>query len=132
VTCEVAPHHLFLTVEDLDRLGHNWGQVRPRLATPEDQQSLWDNMEYIDCFATDHGLLPSVHNIAKQKLLVIYIYTFHFIPHCLLLIMWHVDAAHIYHVDAVFVPNNGNYNSLLYNHFRQSVVIARNILKYFF
>ena len=55
VTCEVSPHHLFLTIEDLERLGQSKGQVRPRLASPEDQQALWDNLEYIDCFATDHG-----------------------------------------------------------------------------
>ena len=55
VTCEVAPHHLFLTSDDLDRIGEGRGQVRPMLVTPEDQQALWDNMDIIDCFATDHG-----------------------------------------------------------------------------
>jgi carbamoyl-phosphate synthase/aspartate carbamoyltransferase/dihydroorotase len=30
-------------------------EVRPRLADPEDQNALWDNLEYIDCFATDHA-----------------------------------------------------------------------------
>lgn len=55
VTCEVSPHHLFLSLEDLENLGQCKGQVRPRLATLEDQQALWDNLEYIDCFASDHG-----------------------------------------------------------------------------
>lgn len=52
VTCEVAPHHLFLSIEDgvEGRLS-----VRPRLATQDDQQALWDHLEYIDCFATDHA-----------------------------------------------------------------------------
>ncbi|KAK6038235.1 Aspartate/ornithine carbamoyltransferase, carbamoyl-P binding domain protein [Cooperia oncophora] len=29
--------------------------VRPRLATVEDRNALWANLEYIDCFATDHA-----------------------------------------------------------------------------
>jgi len=29
--------------------------VRPRLVTEEDRQCLWDNIDIIDCFATDHG-----------------------------------------------------------------------------
>lgn len=55
VTCEVAPHHLFLNQTDLERIGYGKGEVRPTLGTPEDQQALWDNMDIIDCFATDHG-----------------------------------------------------------------------------
>lgn len=55
VTCEVAPHHLFLTTDDLDNIGGLRGRVKPNLVTKEDQQSLWDNMDIIDCFATDHG-----------------------------------------------------------------------------
>ncbi len=55
VTCEVAPHHLFLSAEDLPRLGAGRGEVRPRLAARADQQALWDNLDVIDCFATDHA-----------------------------------------------------------------------------
>ncbi|XP_006819567.1 LOW QUALITY PROTEIN: multifunctional protein CAD-like [Saccoglossus kowalevskii] len=55
VTCEVAPHHLFLTSGDLDVLGHGRGQVRPMLGTKADQDALWENMDIIDCFATDHA-----------------------------------------------------------------------------
>lgn len=55
VTCEAAPHHLFLTVDDLDRIGHGRGRVCPPLATQEDQKALWDNLDIIDCFATDHA-----------------------------------------------------------------------------
>lgn len=55
VTCEVTPHHLFLSQEDLPRLGAGRGDVRPRLATPADRQALWDNLEVIDCFASDHA-----------------------------------------------------------------------------
>ncbi|XP_054016836.1 CAD protein [Hylaeus anthracinus] len=55
VTCEVCPHHLFLCEEDLERIGHGRGQVRPILGTKEDQQALWENLDVIDCFATDHA-----------------------------------------------------------------------------
>ncbi|XP_018404627.1 PREDICTED: CAD protein [Cyphomyrmex costatus] len=55
VTCEVCPQYLFLCQEDLDRIGHGRGNVRPTLGTKEDQQALWDNIDIIDCFATDHA-----------------------------------------------------------------------------
>lgn len=55
MTCEVAPHHLFLCQEDLRRIGEGRGQVRPMLGTREDMESLWENLDTIDCFATDHG-----------------------------------------------------------------------------
>lgn len=55
VTCEVTPHHLFLSKDDLPALGPGRGEVSPRLATLEDRQSLWDNLEVIDCFASDHA-----------------------------------------------------------------------------
>lgn len=52
VTCEVAPHHLLLTKDDVpDQLR----AVKPPLGTAEDVQALWDNLKIIDCFATDHG-----------------------------------------------------------------------------
>ncbi|TAK12505.1 MAG: hypothetical protein EPO32_08410 [Anaerolineae bacterium] len=55
VTCEVCPHHLFLTLEDAPRLGAGRCEVRPRLATPADQEALWEHLDVIDCFATDHA-----------------------------------------------------------------------------
>jgi carbamoyl-phosphate synthase/aspartate carbamoyltransferase/dihydroorotase len=55
VTCEVAPHHLFLTTADIPPDAPGMGEVRPRLANSEDQESLWDNLDVIDCFATDHA-----------------------------------------------------------------------------
>jgi carbamoyl-phosphate synthase/aspartate carbamoyltransferase/dihydroorotase len=60
VTCEVCPHHLFLT-QDLTGFGNLSGltpgrkEVRPRLATQRDVDALWDNLDVIDCFATDHA-----------------------------------------------------------------------------
>jgi dihydroorotase-like cyclic amidohydrolase len=55
VTCEVAPHHLFLTVDDVASLGGGRSEVRPRLAMPADCAALWENLDVIDCFATDHA-----------------------------------------------------------------------------
>lgn len=54
VSCEVAPHHLFLDETDLPRLGP-WGLMRPPLARPIDRQALWANLDAVDCIATDHA-----------------------------------------------------------------------------
>lgn len=54
VTCEVCPHHLFLTLADCG-LGPGYQEVRPRLATQTDVDALWDHLDLIDCFATDHA-----------------------------------------------------------------------------
>jgi dihydroorotase-like cyclic amidohydrolase len=55
VTCEVCPHHMFLTQGDVATLGDGRSEVRPRLATPGDRDALWENLAVIDCFATDHA-----------------------------------------------------------------------------
>ena len=55
VTCEVCPHHLFLNNENLSGLTPGRKEVRPRLATKEDVAALWQHMDVIDCFATDHA-----------------------------------------------------------------------------
>ena len=58
VSCEVTPHHLFLSKDDIPAISHGHpgrGEVRPRLATQEDVDALWQNMDVIDCFATDHA-----------------------------------------------------------------------------
>jgi carbamoyl-phosphate synthase/aspartate carbamoyltransferase/dihydroorotase len=67
VTCEVCPHHLFLTKDsppplpspNFAKIGGGLGggrkEVRPRLATQKDVDSLWANLDVIDCFATDHA-----------------------------------------------------------------------------
>jgi carbamoyl-phosphate synthase / aspartate carbamoyltransferase / dihydroorotase len=57
VTCEVCPHHLFLTASSPSGRGQGEGrmEVRPRLATQADVDALWQNMDVIDCFATDHA-----------------------------------------------------------------------------
>ena len=65
VTCEVCPHHLFLSKEDIPAISHGHpgrGEVRPRLATKEDVEALWANLDSIDCFATDHA----PHTLAEK------------------------------------------------------------------
>ncbi len=55
VTCEVTPHHLFLTEADAKRLGP-LGDMRPRLGTQEDIEALWRHINTtIDCIASDHA-----------------------------------------------------------------------------
>jgi len=62
VTCEVTPHHLTLTEDDLPALGAGRGEVRPRLATRQDRQLLWENLDVIDVIATDHA----PHTLAEK------------------------------------------------------------------
>jgi dihydroorotase len=54
ISCEVTPHHLFLTDKDLDRL-KGYGLVKPPLATRKDQDYLWAHINEIDCVASDHA-----------------------------------------------------------------------------
>jgi len=81
-TCEVCPHHLFLTspsplpplpqgeghraANPPSSLGRGQGEgrleVRPRLATQKDVDALWENLDVIDCFATDHA----PHTLAEK------------------------------------------------------------------
>ncbi len=58
VTCEVTPHHLSLTVEDLYRSGYDTRyKVNPPLREDEDRRSLLAALRegIIDCIATDHA-----------------------------------------------------------------------------
>jgi carbamoyl-phosphate synthase/aspartate carbamoyltransferase/dihydroorotase len=55
VTCEVTPHHLFLTEADIPSIGSGRSEVRPRLASVADHRALWEHLEIIDCFASDHA-----------------------------------------------------------------------------
>mgnify|MGYP005628255145 FL=1 len=56
ITCEVAPHHLFLSIEDYKELGP-LGKMNPPLRSSLDQQALWKGIEdgTVDCIATDHA-----------------------------------------------------------------------------
>lgn len=63
VTCEVTPHHLFLTEADAERLGP-LGDMRPRLAAQADVDALWQHINTtIDCIATDHA----PHTLAEKE-----------------------------------------------------------------
>lgn len=62
ITCEVTPHHLFLTEANSAAIGAGRSEVRPRLASAADQQALWDNLDVIDCFASDHA----PHTLAEK------------------------------------------------------------------
>ncbi len=54
VTCEVAPHHLYLTEADVPRL-RGRGIMKPPLGGPSDVEALWSNLHIIDMIATDHA-----------------------------------------------------------------------------
>jgi len=54
VTCEISAHHLFLTENDVPALG-SFGIMRPPLATENDRQALWDNLDVVDIIASDHA-----------------------------------------------------------------------------
>lgn len=54
VTCEVAPHHLYLSEEDLPRL-RGFGVMKPPLKRSADVDALWANLDAVDVIATDHA-----------------------------------------------------------------------------
>jgi carbamoyl-phosphate synthase/aspartate carbamoyltransferase/dihydroorotase len=55
VTCEVTPHHLFLSAADAARLGP-LGDMRPVLGAADDVAALWAHLnDTVDCIATDHA-----------------------------------------------------------------------------
>jgi carbamoyl-phosphate synthase/aspartate carbamoyltransferase/dihydroorotase len=54
VTCEVAPHHLYLTQDDLPHL-RGLGVMKPPLGGGADVDALWRNLHVIDMIATDHA-----------------------------------------------------------------------------
>ncbi len=63
VTCEVTPHHLFLTKGDLGRLGP-LGDMRPTLGSQADVAALWAHLDStVDCIATDHA----PHTLAEKQ-----------------------------------------------------------------
>jgi len=55
VTCEVTPHHLFMNDEIINSLDPQFRTVKPVVNSDEDRKALWDNINIIDCFATDHA-----------------------------------------------------------------------------
>lgn len=56
ISCEVSCHHLFLTNEDVKRLGA-FGMMKPPLSSRENQEALWQALVdgTIDMIASDHA-----------------------------------------------------------------------------
>jgi len=56
VTCEVTPHHLFLSSADLEKYG-GFAVVTPSLKTRRDVEALWHALKagWIDIIASDHA-----------------------------------------------------------------------------
>jgi len=56
VTCEVTPHHLLLTDEEVGDYDTNC-KMNPPLRAESDRQAMWDGLRdgSIDCIATDHA-----------------------------------------------------------------------------
>ena len=61
ISCEVTPHHLFLTKSDVRQLGP-LGIMKPPLPTKTTQKKLWDNIDSIDMISTDHA----PHTLAEK------------------------------------------------------------------
>ncbi len=58
VTCDVTPHHLSLSEEDVIRSGYSAAfKVNPPLRSLNDQKALWDGLadDTVDAIATDHA-----------------------------------------------------------------------------
>ncbi|MDP2436482.1 MAG: hypothetical protein Q8P67_12105, partial [archaeon] len=72
VTCEVAPHHLFMTEGEARATLPGPGgrvEVRPRLAEQDDVDALWEHMADIDVFATDHAPhLPAEKDVSPPSM----------------------------------------------------------------
>ncbi len=62
VTCEVTPHHLFLTKEDETRLG-SLAMMNPPLRTRQDVAALWASLGTVDAIASDHA----PHTLAEKR-----------------------------------------------------------------
>jgi dihydroorotase len=54
INCGVTPHHLFLTDKDAQRLGA-FGHMKPYLKSQQDQDFLWQHLDYIDVIESDHA-----------------------------------------------------------------------------
>lgn len=56
LTCEVTPHHLFLSTDDLADLG-TFGRMNPPLRDPGRRDGVWDRLVdgTVDIVATDHA-----------------------------------------------------------------------------
>lgn len=62
VTCEVTPHHLFVDADDGSQIG-GYGCMKPTLKATADVKFLWDNLEWVDMFASD----CAPHKVADKE-----------------------------------------------------------------
>lgn len=53
-TCEVTPHHLFLTDEAVRRLGA-YAQMKPPLVSSAEMALYWERLSMVDIIGTDHA-----------------------------------------------------------------------------
>ncbi|MEM4137509.1 MAG: dihydroorotase [Candidatus Anstonellaceae archaeon] len=53
-SCEVSPHHLFLSTADFKQLGP-YSNVNPPLREKREVEKLWKKLKYVDCIASDHA-----------------------------------------------------------------------------
>jgi dihydroorotase len=63
VSCEVTPHHLFLSDLDQVRLG-SYGIMNPPLRSRQNVDTLWSRLSQIDMIASDHA----PHSIADKNM----------------------------------------------------------------
>jgi allantoinase len=57
VTCETCPHYLFLTADDIRKIGAE-AKCAPPLREPADQASLWNRLADITTIGSDHSPSP--------------------------------------------------------------------------
>lgn len=62
VTCEVAPHHLFLSQDDEAGLGA-LAIMNPPLRSPDEVEGLWQRLDQFDMVASDHA----PHTLAEKR-----------------------------------------------------------------
>lgn len=64
VTCEVAPHHLFLSTDDYERFG-TLIKMNPPVRSHKHRMALWQGIAdgTVDCIATDHA----PHTLEEKK-----------------------------------------------------------------
>ena len=65
VTCEVTPHHLFLSEADSERLGP-FGKMSPPLRSSAAVEALWSDIDSVDMIASDHA----PHSVSDKRFLV--------------------------------------------------------------
>ena len=54
VTCEVTPHHLFLSDEAVVRLGA-YARMKPPLTSAQEVEHFWQRLHLVDMIASDHA-----------------------------------------------------------------------------